>query len=181
MLPMETSFVCPGQSCYVATSMNLRAADIMQTAVVTVSPDMPLAQLEDFLLSRRIGGAPVVEKGRLVGIVSRSDVVRSLSLGRSLAGLINEGAGPLETPAAGDDAPAAGRSLIDRLRGQTVRDAMVTDVVCVAPDAPVHDVARVLVERHLHRVVVTREAKLLGIITSLDLVRLLVESRSPSP
>jgi CBS domain-containing protein len=145
--------------------MGLRAADVMRTAVVTVAPAMPLAELEDFLLSRRIGGAPVVERGRVIGIVSRSDVVRSLSLERSLAGMIET----LAPAGAGAPAPAPAAP-----RGtKTVRDSMVTDLVTVSPDTPLADVARVLVERHLHRVVVTQDGKLVGIITSLDLVRLI--------
>ncbi len=154
--------------------MGLRAADVMQTAVVTVSPVMPLTELEDFLLSRRIGGAPVVEKGRVIGIVSRSDVVRLLSLGRSLAGIIAEGVASSEL-SLGADAPgvASVPALSERLRGKTVRDAMVSDLVSVAPEAPLSDVARVLVDRHLHRVVVMQAEKLMGIITSLDLVRLI--------
>jgi CBS domain-containing protein len=147
--------------------MSLTAADIMERTVVTVPPDLRLAELEDLLLSRRIGGVPVVEKGTLVGIVSRSDVVRSLSLGRSLAGIVAEGLG--------SSAPES--ALVEQLRARTVRDAMVADVVTVTPDTPIRDVARVLVERHLHRVPVAAGGKLLGVISSLDLVRVIAEGR----
>src|SRR5437016_2735994 len=46
--------------------MTLRARDVMQPDVLSVSPDMTLAALEDFLLSNRISGAPVVEDGALI-------------------------------------------------------------------------------------------------------------------
>ena len=47
----------------------------MTAGVVVVPPTLPLRELENALIARHIG-APVVDGGRLVGIVSRSDVVR---------------------------------------------------------------------------------------------------------
>lgn len=79
--------------------------------MITVGPDRSLAGLEDLLISRSISGVPVVEKGRLGGIVLRSGVVRALSLERSLAGIIAEGLASREllseegVPGAGADSP----------------------------------------------------------------------------
>ena len=56
--------------------MTLRVKDLMQSDVVTVGPDLTLRELEEVLLRHRIHGVPVVERGRIVGHISRSDVVR---------------------------------------------------------------------------------------------------------
>lgn len=156
----------------------IQAADVMQGEPVTVSPDLSLAALEDLLLSHRIGGVPVVEHGELVGVISRSDVVRVLSLERSLAGIIGEGLREAEF-APGEE--GATRPLPDALRGQlqahTVRDAMVTDPITVGPTASIGEVARRLVERHVHRVLVTEGRKLVGLVTSLDVVALVAQGR----
>jgi predicted transcriptional regulator len=45
--------------------MPLRARDVMQANVISVPPELTLAALEDFLLSKRISGAPVVEDGKV--------------------------------------------------------------------------------------------------------------------
>jgi CBS domain-containing protein len=156
----------------------LRARDVMEPDVLTVAPSTSLAELSDFLISQRISGVPVVEDGVLVGIVSRSDVVRSLSLERSLVGMMAEGAS--HTDFAPGEAPApAGLpdSLSPELRRRTVRDIMVVDIVTVEPDAPIGEVARVLVERHLHRVLVTEGRKVRGVISALDLVGLIADGR----
>ena len=50
--------------------------DIMTTEVFTVSPGLSLVDLELELGAQRVSGAPVVEHGKLVGIVSRSDIDR---------------------------------------------------------------------------------------------------------
>lgn len=155
--------------------MTIRARDVMQGSVLTVKPGMSLAELEDFLVSKRITGAPVVERGVLVGIVSRSDIVRLLSLERSLSGLIAEG---LENPETAATTPVRlPEPLARALEGKTVRDAMVVDPVTVSPDTPVTEVARLLVSRHIHRVLVTEGDKVRGVISTLDLVRLVAEGR----
>jgi CBS domain-containing protein len=63
----------------------LRVRDIMTRDVATVSPDAPLAEVATLLERRRIRRVPVVEDGRLVGIVSRSDLVRALASARQAA------------------------------------------------------------------------------------------------
>ena len=55
--------------------MSMAARDVMQAEVVTVEPTLPAAELEALLDRERISGAPVVEGGRLVGVVSRADLV----------------------------------------------------------------------------------------------------------
>ena len=152
-------------------AMALRAKDVMQAKVLTVSPTMTLAALEDFLVSKRISGAPVVERGKLVGIVSRSDIVRLLSLERSLAGVIAEGLGGAEP------GPRLPESVTKQLEGRTVRDAMVSDPVTVSPDTPIEEVARLLSQRHIHRVPVTAGGTIRGVISTLDLVRLIATGR----
>jgi len=54
---------------------------------------------------------------------------------------------------------------------------MVVDLVTVSPDTPVTEVARLLVTRHIHRVLVTEGEKVHGVISTLDLVRLVAEDR----
>jgi CBS domain-containing protein len=154
--------------------MALRARDVMQPNVLVVSPDMSLAALEDFLVSKRIGGAPVVERGELVGIISRSDIVRSLSLERSLSGLISDGLANPEESSPPVRLPAG---LVEQLAAHSVRDAMVVNPITVAPDAPIAEVARLLHTRHIHRVLVTEGTSVRGVISTLDLVRLVADGK----
>jgi CBS domain-containing protein len=159
--------------------MSLRARDIMQTRVLSVSPDMPIPELVDFLISHRVSGVPVMEKGKLVGIVSRSDLVRAVSLERSLAGIVAQAFEQEDLPPG--EAPASlglRSSAVQALQNRNVRTIMVTDPISVAPDAPVAEVARLLVAKHMHRVLVTEGANVLGLISSLDVVRLVAEGRA---
>jgi CBS domain-containing protein len=164
--------------------MPLLARDAMQSDVVSVRPDETLADLESLLLRERIGGVPVVEDGKVVGIVSRSDVVRTLSIQQTLAEVAigtfdrSAEAAPEEEERAERQqhermAEAVGR----RLAELRVADAMLHAVISVEVGDPIRDVARALVEHGTHRVVVLDGGRLAGIISSLDLVGLIADER----
>ena len=67
----------------------------------------------------------------------------------------------------------------NRLSEAVVTDAMTEDVVSVAPETPVPEVAKILRENKIHRVLVIKKETLLGIISSFDLIRLLEQITEP--
>lgn len=58
--------------------LGTQARDVMTREVVTVAPDEELEALAQLMMLRRVNPVPVVENGRLVGIVSRSDIIRMM-------------------------------------------------------------------------------------------------------
>lgn len=67
--------------------MKLTVADVMTGTVVTVDPDRDAREAAEIMLSHKIGALPVVERGRLVGIVTETDLVRAfVSLATDAAG-----------------------------------------------------------------------------------------------
>ena len=62
-----------------AKAHGLKAHDIMSRYVVSVRDDAELRDVADILDSHRIKRVPVVQEGRLVGIITRGDLVRALS------------------------------------------------------------------------------------------------------
>lgn len=55
--------------------LGARAEDLMSEEVVTVSPDDSVEDLAELMVKRRVNPVPVVENGKLVGIVSRADII----------------------------------------------------------------------------------------------------------
>ena len=55
------------------------AGDLMSTALISVSPECPVEDLRHLLVDRRIRRVPVLDKGRVVGIVSRGDVIATMA------------------------------------------------------------------------------------------------------
>ncbi len=54
----------------------VEVGDVMTRDVITVGPDTDLVDVARTMLARKIGGLPVVDEGRLVGIVTESDIFK---------------------------------------------------------------------------------------------------------
>lgn len=159
--------------------MSLKVRDIMQTHVKTASSEMSVMDLDRLFAEQGISGAPVVDQGRLVGIVSRSDIVRQLDVEQSLGEIATNyyrdmyGIGA----SAQQEADEIGASMGERVQNLRVRDVMVRELITVGADADLQELATRMVERHVHRVLVTDGERLLGIVTTLELARLVMEGR----
>jgi CBS domain-containing protein len=158
--------------------MTRSIADIMQKKVKTIAPDKTLPELERELLRWRIGAMPVVERGgKLVGIVSRSDVVRQLCLERSLGEAMADAyRDQTDAGFAAQSQTAIAGEIGRRMEGLCVRDVMIRDVLTVPPDLPVAKAAQLLIERRIHRLPVVENGKLVGIVSSLDFTRIVAEA-----
>jgi CBS domain-containing protein len=160
--------------------MQLLARDVMQRNVGIIEAESSLAELERAFEEAEVSGFPVVHGGRVVGVVSRADVVRQLGgksgetprLSTFYADLSSFEAEHVSESFA--DAATRGGQAADELR---VSELMTESAVTVPPDASLEDVARVLVSHKIHRVLVTDDRTLVGIVSSLDLVRLLAEEK----
>jgi CBS domain-containing protein len=145
----------------------------MQTSVITVSPDTPLADLQRLFVEEGIGGAPVVDDGGcVVGVISASDLLRAVEEERDSA--VAEPHYFRDTlEFSGPDWGHALEDFQDRLAELRVADAMTEGVVMVPPEAPVSEVARRLRGHRVHRILVVEDGILAGIISTFDLVALL--------
>jgi CBS domain-containing protein len=174
--------------------------DLMQTDVVTATPDMTARELARVLADQGISGVPVVSgSGEVIGVASSSDVVRiaaeELEIRVSSARWV-PAPGAAETVDVEDDltdpfsdfflpedAPVLGPELerledddgpLDRL---TVSDIMTPVSFSVPPTASVRELAEFLVRGRIHRAVVLEDGRLVGIVTTMDVLRGLAEGR----
>jgi len=161
--------------------MDLCARDVMQATVRVASPGMALADLERSFLADGVNGYPVVDEGRLVGMVSRSDVVRQLSVEQTMAEQLSDYytdlRGASEESRAQESFEEIGARVGKRIESLRVSDVMVHRLVTVAPDDTLRAVARALVDNEIHRAPVTEAGRLLGIVTTIDIVRLVADGR----
>ena len=146
-----------------------RVKDVMSPDIMTVADDMTTDELARYLTEHEISGAPVVDaQGHLVGVVSLTDI------GREVAEPSEFGS-PERSDFYRDTADdltleeLAQRSVEER--AVAVRDVMTPVVHQVPASAPVAKAARIMIEHHIHRLVVTQGKEPVGIITSMDLLR----------
>ena len=152
----------------------ITAADLMNPEVLTVPDDMTVRELARFLVDNDITGAPVEDDaGRLVGVVSVFDIARLLGE--------DEDDFELDEPeehAAGNgatDPDGLDEELDDEDDDLLVEDIMTPAVWSVPEDATVPEVAALMLKEHLHRLVVVREEEPVGIISTSDLLGLLMD------
>jgi CBS domain-containing protein len=153
----------------------LTARDVLHAAMTSVRPGDLLDLAERIMVEQRLTGLPVIESNKLVGVISRSDIARVHVLAEALDGQIAEELHWDETQADGfkhDDGEKF-EGFKARMEKVRVKDVMRSQVVTCGPDAPIRDIALLLVRNHIHRVFVVDKNQTLGVVNSLDLVALL--------
>jgi acetoin utilization protein AcuB len=120
--------------------------DIVQTDLVTVEPRATLTHVLHVLNRKGVRHVPVVEDGRLVGIISDRDIKSALAL------------------SLGPDGPDSYR---------TAGQIMTRDPITIAPMFPVEEAARVMLANRISALPVVDGTRLIGIVTETDLLRLL--------
>ena len=151
----------------------ITASDLMNPEVLTVPEALPVRELANFLLDNEISGAPVVdERGRTVGVVSLVDLVEAASEeGRGVAG-----PSPSSFLTQGDEGELSAEDLEDLDDSDLrVADIMTTEIHSVGEDATVSQVAMAMLKGHLHRLLVLRDGLVVGIISTSDLLGLLID------
>jgi CBS domain-containing protein len=150
---------------------NITASQVMTRDVLTVGADWSVEQLGGFLTHHSITGAPVVsERGALVGVVSLTDLARG-------AARIDPAASSPHAYYARALEMVVGQGELSNFRIQhepatTVREVMSPVVFGVDERTPIQEVANMMITGRIHRVLVTRDDKMVGIISSLDLLPL---------
>lgn len=146
--------------------MTVTVGEIMTNEVFAVAPETSLLTCARLFAGRHISGAPVVDRsGKTVGVITQTDLVdpdrdRTARLGKSIFYRITGQA----SVTYGDDAVTP---------DGIVADVMSPFVLAISPDAPALDAARLMVTEDVHRLLVLDRGKLVGIVTSIDVLKAL--------
>jgi CBS domain-containing protein len=150
----------------------IKAKDVMNRDVIFVRESMSVVELVRLFEEKGISGAPVVDEAGLpVGVVSITDVAR---------GEVEGGEQSTEDESHHFYQETRGRinpedvvqfhTVDDALRVENIMTPLVLDV---SPDTSVQEIARMMVKGHIHRILVTDKNRIIGIISTIDLVKLL--------
>jgi CBS domain-containing membrane protein len=158
-----------GQSIDQSVRLSAAAAtvsSIMTRTVYCVQPDVGVDLLATLFLKHNVSGLPVVnERGRPMGVVSKTDLLRHLDEDRGeVARTHVEEAAVL--------AELGGGFAGVEIAGTTVRDIMMPIVFAVAQDTSIPKAAALMVNEGIHRVpVVDASGAVCGILSTLDIAR----------
>ena len=130
-------------------------SQIMTQKVVTITTQDDLVSAEELFKKHRIRHIPVVRGDTILGMLSYTDLMRI-----SFADAIDEDEFEVDT-------------MVYNMF--SIEQVMVKDVVSVPPTATVKEVAQFLALKEFHALPVVEEGKLVGIVTTTDLIRYLIE------
>lgn len=128
----------------------MQVSEWMTPTPVTVGPSTPVSKAHELMLHRRIRHLPVVEDGRLVGIITDRDV---------------------RTAQPSPATSLAVREILYLLERLTVRALMTRPVITVAPHEPLATAVRLMLENRIGGLPVMTGERLVGILTEVDLLR----------
>jgi CBS domain-containing protein len=152
----------------------MTVSDIMRSEVLSAGVDWSLETLADFLVDNSISGAPVTtQDGELVGVVSLTDIVRQSSMSNSHSDSGNTHdvyLYELESHMSRDEI-----RVFHAQEDSTVRvsDIMTPMIFRVDPDTSLQEIAETMLKGRIHRVFVTEDGRLTGIVTALDMLQVI--------
>ena len=134
----------------------MKVRDLMSSGVRTVGRNDELTLADDVMTTERLRHLPVLEDGRLVGILTQRDLFH----------------------AALSTAMGFGQKAQKEFLGAVpVKEVMTDDVVTIGPDDDVRQAARVMVERKIGCLPVVENDELLGLLSESDVLRAVAEGR----
>ncbi len=147
----------------------MNASELMTTPAITISADATIDEAVRLMIDRRLSGLPVVdEAGRLVGVLTEGDLLRRVEFGtekkrpRWLELLLGPG------PSAIDYVQAHGRR---------VSEIMTDRPIGVYEHAPVAEIVDLMEKKHVKRLPVLRDDKVVGVVSRADVIRGLAQQQ----
>lgn len=150
----------------------MKAADVMTRNVISVERDTPVREIAGLLLTHRISAVPVIDANRrLLGIVSEGDLMRRIQSNSP-----KHRSWWLEAFSLAQSTPDE----YVKAHGSKASDVMTSSVLSIGEDTPLHEVATLLEKKHIKRVPVVREGRVVGIVSRANLLHGLASQR-PAP
>jgi CBS domain-containing protein len=138
----------------------------MTTEVFTVSPEATVRDVAAMLVEKGISAVPVVERGKVVGVVSEGDLLHRQELGTERYRTRFSWVSFVEN----NEALAAFQA---KEHGMKAREIMTRDVISVSEQASLGEIADKLERHNIKRLFVMKNAKLIGVISRANIVRAL--------
>lgn len=151
----------------------MKAGDVMTAGAATVSGDATIADAARLMLQHRLSGLPVVDAaGRLVGMITETDVLRRTEIGteRSRPGWVAMWLNPV----------MLAQEYV-RARGRKVRELMTPRVVSIGPETPLEEVAEIMERTGYRRLPVVRDGQVVGIVSRANFLLALSRRLEEAP
>ena len=157
----------------------LQAEDIMQRDVVVCGPQDSLSEAMELMTENHVTGLPVMDsKARCVGLISTTDILNYEQEHSEFAAEANDDvARHFDAEKQRWESVRVSSFALEEFGDVHVKEVMTRELLSVDRDTPVKQVAKLMVESAVHRVLVLSEQRgLQGLVSSIDFVRVVAES-----
>jgi CBS domain-containing protein len=155
----------------------------MKRNVFKLEPSSTIEDAVTAFTEMHISGAPVVDRnGRLVGMLSAFDIARPENVRHGAVRSARDEYS-LDGRYSDEDDDFYDEVVYSKdgyspevLKTGTVEDFMTSEVITIGPSTQLREVCKLMLKEHIHRVPVVDDDKLVGIISTLDVVRCIAET-----
>lgn len=148
---------------------SLKVRDVMTTNLVTVHSEDTIKQATVKFALSGISGAPVVDNdGRLVGILSETDILELVMKHQDKLRMEQPSLHMLSMPF--DRGEEDVREVVAKISETPVKEVMTRAVLTVSPDAQIIETVERMIEKKVNRVPVIEKDTLVGIVTRGDII-----------
>lgn len=150
--------------------------DYMNKTVISFVPNDSIFTVAEKFYKNHISGAPVVDNGTVVGVISETDIIKFMRISTPDAPEATAEPHLLTLLLVGlVKGRMALKKSLEKLAEIEVKDLMCKDIVSVKSDETVIDAASIMCKESVNRLPVIDKGKLVGIITRADLIKALID------
>jgi CBS domain-containing protein len=155
----------------------MKVRDVMTADPVVISADAPVREAAGLLRKHRIGGLPVMDGKKLIGVITESDILRLMDTPGISGDLwLPSPLEIIEVPIREAVNWAHTQRALSHIGDQPVRKVMSSPPITIGEDEDIDAAAAIMVKRRIARLPVVRNGRLVGIVARADIVRGLGES-----
>ena len=149
----------------------LKVKEVMSKPVITVTPETLVKEAALLLGEKDISGVPVIDAGKIVGVFSEADILRSIKTTKKDLRLIYPSVSSLGIAFQEEVTQREILEAYDEIGHRPVKEVMSKDVVTVESDTPLNEAIVQMVRKGINRLPVVDKHELVGMVTRGDVIR----------
>lgn len=149
----------------------VKVKEVMSKPVITVTPETLVKDAALILGEKDISGVPVVDGGRIVGVFSEADILRSIKTTKKDLRLIYPSISSLGIAFQEEVTQREILEAYEEIGHLPVKDVMSKEVVTIEPETPLNEAIVRMVRMEISRLPVVDKNELVGIVTRGDVIR----------
>jgi len=149
----------------------LKVKEVMSKPVITVTPETLVKEAALLLGEKDISGVPVIDAGKIVGVFSEADILRSIKTTKKDLRLIYPSVSSLGIAFQEEVTQREILEAYDEIGHRPVKEVMSKDVVTIESDTPLNEAIVKMVRKGINRLPVVDKHELVGMVTRGDVIR----------